>query len=71
MTQFTISIPDNKAAIFLEFMKSISFIEHIDIVENIPEKHKAIVRERIEKYKNNPEAYLEWDEIEKGLNLGQ
>ncbi len=71
MTQFSISIPDNKAAIFYEFMKSISFIDHIEIVENIPEKHKTIVRERIEKYKNKPQAYLEWAEIEKELNLGQ
>ncbi len=70
MTQFTISIPDNKAGIFFEFMKSISFIDHIEISENIPEAHKIIVRQRIEKYKNNPEAYLEWEEIEKDLNFG-
>jgi hypothetical protein len=70
MTQFTISIPDNKASIFYEFMKSISFIEDIEIQYDIPESYKNIVRERIEKYKNNPEAYLEWEEIEKDLNFG-
>ncbi|HEY9113451.1 MAG TPA: addiction module protein [Bacteroidales bacterium] len=30
----------------------------------IPEEHKQIVRERIEKYKNSPESYLTWNEIE-------
>ena len=69
MTQFTISIPDNKASIFLEFMKSISFIKQIEIVDDIPEAHKTIVRQRIEKYKNNPGEYLQWEEIEKSLNL--
>lgn len=33
-----------------------------DIV--IPEEHKQIVRERVEKYKNSPESYLTWNEIE-------
>jgi hypothetical protein len=69
MTQFTISIPDNKASIFLEFMKSISFIKQIEIVEDIPETHKKVVGQRIEKYKNKPDAYLKWEEIEKSLNL--
>lgn len=46
-------------------LKDINFEDSYDI----PEEHKAIVRERIEKYKNNPEAYLDWEDIEKDLNL--
>ena len=30
----------------------------------IPEGHKQIVRERIKKYENNPDNYLQWNEIE-------
>ncbi len=33
----------------------------------IPESQKSIVRERIEKYKGNPDNYLEWDEIEEKI----
>ncbi len=30
----------------------------------IPEEHKEIVRKRIKKYENNPDSYLQWNEIE-------
>ena len=36
-----------------------------DIV--VPEEHKQIVMERIEKYEKNPGAYLSWDDIEHKL----
>jgi putative addiction module component (TIGR02574 family) len=36
-----------------------------DIV--IPEEHKQLVRERIEKYENNPDSYLSWDDIERKM----
>ena len=33
----------------------------------IPESQKSIVRERIEKYKSNPDNYLTWDKIEEKI----
>ena len=39
-----------------------------DIV--IPEEHKQIVRERIKKYKNNLDIYLQWNEIENKMIIG-
>ena len=69
MKHFTITIPDNKVRLFIEMMKSLSFVE--DIVENdeivIPEEHKAIVNERIEKYKNKPENYSDWEDIDQKI----
>ena len=66
MKQFTITIPDNKVRIFIELMKNISFVKKIeeDYTMDIPEEHKKIVRERVKKYQNNPENYLEWGDIE-------
>ncbi len=71
MTQFTISIPDSKANLFLEFMKSISFIKRIEEVNapTIPENHKKIIRERVAKNKSNPHAYTNWEEIESEIAL--
>ena len=71
MTQFTISIPDNKADLFLEFMRNISFVKNIEELDTppIPEVHKSIIRERIEENKNKPNAYLTWDEIESDIIL--
>jgi len=69
MKQFTIRIPDNKVDLFIELMKSITFVKSIEEekVTDIPEDHKSIVRERIQKYENLPKSYLEWDEMEEKL----
>lgn len=71
MKQFTISIPDSKADLFLEIVKSISFVKKIEegYQQDIPEEHKNMVRERIKKYENKPESYLEWEDIDKQLRL--
>lgn len=71
MKQYTITIPDNKVSIFVEMMKSISFVKNIEegYAMDIPEEHKTIVRERIKKYENSPESYLEWDDIENKIKL--
>ena len=71
MKQYTITIPENKMSIFVEMMKSISFIKNIEegYTIDVPDEHKAIVRERIKKYENSPESYLEWDDIENEIKL--
>lgn len=35
----------------------------------IPEWHKNIVRERMEKYQKNPDRVLGWDEVQDKFNL--
>ena len=72
MKQFTVTIPDNKMNLFVEMMGSISYVEKVEEIcaIEIPEEHMAMVRERIEKYKDNPESYLEGDEIESKIKLG-
>jgi hypothetical protein len=69
MKRYTITIPDDKEETFIEMMKHIDYIEDIvdDLTYDITEEEKEIVRERIKKYKNNPESYLNWDDIEKQL----
>ncbi len=66
MKQFTITIKDDKAQIFLDILHELSFIEDIEDISsyNIPEDHKKIVRERIEKYKDRHGSYRDWDNIE-------
>jgi len=72
MTQFTISITDNKAKIFLEFMKSLSFVKKIERLDSgfvIPQEHKTIVRDRIKKSEENPEILLDWDDVSENFVL--
>ncbi|RLD27471.1 MAG: hypothetical protein DRI54_01030 [Bacteroidetes bacterium] len=73
MKQYTITIPDNKADVFIEMMKKIQYVKHIEesYAVDIPEEHKNIVRERIKKYENKPGSYLEWDDIENKMNLDE
>ncbi|NOX84929.1 MAG: addiction module protein [Chlorobi bacterium] len=71
MKQFKVTIPDSKAQLFIEIMKSLSFVKDIEenIEMEIPEEHKSIVRERIEKYKNNTQDYTDWEDISQKINL--
>ncbi len=69
MKQFTIQIQDNKVDLFVELMKSISFVKSIEEnkIADIPEEHKLVVRERIQKYGDETDNYLEWNKIEEKL----
>ena len=71
MKQYTITIPDEDESGFVELMKSLSYITNIEknSIFDIPEEHKQLVRERIEKYKNSPESYMTWEDIENKLKL--
>ena len=70
MKQFAVTIPDNKEALFIELMKNLSFVKGIEKVENmeIPEWHKEIIDERMENYKENPENYRDWEDVQKEIN---
>ncbi len=69
MKQFTITVADDKVDFFVELMKRITFVKEIKEEKGfeVPEEHKSLVRERIAKYKNSPDSYLDWDEIEEKL----
>jgi len=69
MTQFAITIPNNKSAFFFKLMKSISFIKDIQVISNtyIPEFHKEIIDQRLEHAKQYPAAFENWDKTYKEL----
>jgi hypothetical protein len=71
MKQYTITIPDDEESRFIEMMKGISYVKNIEgnSLFNIPEEHKQIVRDRIEKYENNPDSYLTLEDIENKIKL--
>ena len=65
MKEVTVKIPDNKYQFFMELVSNLGFdrTEEIDI----PEEHKAIVRERIKNSK--PEELIPWQEARKRLRF--
>lgn len=70
MKHIAVTIPDNKESLFLEIMKSLSFVESAEPIENedIPEWHKVIIDNRIENYRKNPESFIEWDLVKKEID---
>jgi len=71
MKTFTITIPDNKESIFVEMMKSISFVKDIKSVSDpdITEEQQKIVYARIQRMEENPESCLSWEDIERKIKL--
>lgn len=67
MKEVTLKIPENKFDFFMELIKNLG----LEVSENIeiPESHKAQVRERMERSSETPARLLDWDQAEKHLNL--
>ena len=57
MKELTVKVPENKVEFFMNLMKELG-IEEADVNE-IPEEHKNIVRERIKT--EDPEEMVTWD----------
>ena len=70
MKHIAVTIPDNKERLFMEMMKSISFVENVEPIEgsDIPEWHKAVIDQRMENYGKNPESFRDWDDVQKEIN---
>ena len=65
MKRVTLKVPDQKLSFFLELIKHLG----IEVAEetDIPEEHKAIVRDRIKTAKD--EDLVPWDEARKELTF--
>jgi len=61
MKEVTLKIPDQKFDFFMNLVKELGF-EVSEKVE-IPEEHKKVVRERMNKSEDNPQRLVEWDEV--------
>ena len=62
MKEIILNIPDQKVDFVLELIEQLGLEISTQDME-IPEEHKAIVRERIKKYKANPERLLDWEQV--------
>jgi Arc/MetJ-type ribon-helix-helix transcriptional regulator len=61
MKEITLRVPESKLAFIKELMKQLGF--EISLEVEIPEEHKAIVRDRIKTGKT--EEMLPWEEARK------
>ena len=69
MRPFTVYVPENKVPFFKELVNSLRFKVKEGTFEDIEltEAHKAILDQRLENYKNNPESYQDWENVQKDI----
>ena len=69
MRPFTVYVPENKVPFFKELVNSLRFKVKEGKTEDIElsEAHKAILDERLESYKNNPDSYQNWEAVQKDI----
>ena len=68
MAHFRVIVPDNKATFFKELLHNLSFAktEQTDEFE-LTEANKTIIDQRLENYKNKPNSYIDWEEVQKDI----
>lgn len=72
--QLLLNIKDkNKAALLMEFLKSLNYVNSVKQVDekqlfDIPEWHKPILDKRLKKHLNNPQEGVNWKEFEKQID---
>ena len=59
MKEITVKIPDKKLDFFMELINQLGITISREV--EIPEQHKAIVRNRIKKSNENPERFIDWN----------
>ncbi len=61
MKEVTLKIPNKKIDFFMELVKQLGF----EVYEpyEIPEEHKAIVRERIKRAEEDPGQIVKWEDV--------
>ncbi len=69
MKQVTIHIPENKYPFFMELLKSFEYLRVEEVDLNISEKHKNIVRQRMEASNEDPSRLLDWDKAKQQLSF--
>jgi len=62
MKQLTINVTDSKYSFFVELIGNMDFLQILDDKE-IPQEHKDIINERLEKIKENPDRLLNWNKV--------
>ena len=67
MKEVTLKVPDTKLSFFMELFRQLGLEVSQEI--EIPEEHKAIVRDRIQKSRQDPERLLDWDKVQDSFKL--
>lgn len=64
--KLVVTVEDHKAVFFLELLENLEDFVTVEALDELPgegaisEEHKAILEERLEAYRRNPESVVAW-----------
>ena len=68
MKSFTVLVPDNKVQFFKDLLDNLHFkAKENEQTYELNDAHKTILNERLENYKNNPDSYIDWEDVQKDI----
>ena len=65
--KITLNIKDSYSSLFLNFLKTLSYVKVEEKSFDVPEQHKSLVRSRIKSTKQ--EELLDWDKVQNDFKL--
>jgi putative addiction module component (TIGR02574 family) len=67
MAHYSVTVPENKIHFFEELMLNLNLEgERTDDFE-LSDAQKSVIDQRLENYKNNPDSYLDWKDVQKDI----
>ena len=67
MAHYSVTVPENKIHFFEELMHNLNLEgERTDDFE-LSDAQKSVIDQRLENYKNNPDSYLDWKDVQKDI----
>lgn len=68
MKQVTVYVPDQQVPFFMELVNNLHFkTKNEDVTFELNEAHKAVLDQRLANYQNNPDSYLDWEDVQKDI----
>jgi putative addiction module component (TIGR02574 family) len=69
MRPFTVYVPENKITFFKELLNNLHFKvkEEENTIFELTDAYKAILDQRLANYQNDPDSYLDWEDVQKDI----
>ncbi len=68
MKPVTVYVPDKQIHFFMELVNNLHFkTKNEDVNINLTDAHKKILDQRLANYQNNPNSYINWDDVQKDI----
>jgi len=69
MKPVTVYVPDKQINFFMELINNLHFkTKNEDTTFELTDVHKEILDQRLTNYQNNPNSYLNWDDVQKDID---